>query len=118
MTRTTPTRFRAVIFDLGGVVLESPLPAIAAYETETGLPPHFVARLVVEGGAEGPWARLERGELDLEAFGAAFAQQAVAAGCRLDGARLLVASQRRRWCARRCWPPSAGCVPPRSVSPR
>ncbi len=83
------TRFRAVIFDLGGVVLESPLPAIAVYETETGLPPHFIARLVVEGGGEGPWARLERGELDREAFGAAFEQQAVAAGCRLDGANLL-----------------------------
>jgi len=89
MTRNTPTRFRAVIFDLGGVVLESPLPAIAAYEIETGLPPRFIARLVVEGGAEGPWARLERGELDTRAFGVAFEQQAVAAGCRLDGSRLL-----------------------------
>ena len=75
------TRFRAIIFDLGGVVLGSPLPAIAAYETQTGLPPHFVARLVVEGGDDGPWARLERGELDAQAFGAAFEQQAVAAGC-------------------------------------
>ncbi|HBD98289.1 MAG TPA: haloacid dehalogenase, partial [Gemmatimonadetes bacterium] len=83
------TRFRAIIFDLGGVVLGSPLPAIAAYETQTGLPPHFVARLVVEGGDDGPWARLERGELDAQAFGAAFEQQAVAAGCRLDGASLL-----------------------------
>ena len=83
------TRFRAIIFDLGGVVLGSPLPAIAAYETQTGLPPHFVARLVVEGGDDGPWARLERGELDAQAFSAAFEQQAVAAGCRLDGASLL-----------------------------
>ena len=81
--------FRAVIFDLGGVVLESPLPAIATYETETGLPPRFIARMVVEGGAEGPWARLERGELDTHAFVAAFEQQALAAGCRLDGASLL-----------------------------
>ncbi len=89
MTRTTERRFRAVIFDLGGVVLESPLPAIAAYETESGLPPRLVARLVVEGGADGPWARLERGELDAQAFGAAFEQQAVGAGYRLDSASLL-----------------------------
>ena len=82
-------RFGAVIFDLGGVVLESPLPAITAYETETGLPPRFVAQLVVAGGADGPWARLERGELNARAFGAAFEQQAVAAGSRLDGAMLL-----------------------------
>ena len=83
------TRFRAVVFDLGGVVLESPLPAIAAYETESGLPARFVARLVVEGGADGPWARLERGELDPQAFGAAFEQQAAAAGWHVNGANLL-----------------------------
>jgi len=84
-----PRPVQAVIFDLGGVVLESPLPAIAAFEAETGLPPRFVGRLVVEGGADGPWARLERGELDAEAFGAAFNQQAVAVGHCLDGAQLL-----------------------------
>ena len=70
-------------------MLESPLPAIATYETEIGLPPRFVARLVVDGGADGPWARLERGELDARAFGVAFEEHAVAAGCRLDGASLL-----------------------------
>ena len=80
---------RAVIFDLGGVVLESPLPAISAYEVAAGLPPRCVARLVIDGGADGPWARLERGELDAHGFAAAFEQQAAVAGCRLQGARLL-----------------------------
>ena len=80
---------QAVIFDLGGVVLESPLPAIAAYETAHGLPPRLVARLVIEGGADAPWARLERGELDTTGFAAAFARQAGAAGFGLDGAALL-----------------------------
>ena len=89
MTGTATTRFRAVIFDLGGVVLESPLPAITAYEAESGLPARLVARLIVEGGANGPWARLERGELDAVAFASAFEQRAVAAGYRLDGASLL-----------------------------
>ena len=87
MTRRIPVQ--AVIFDLGGVVLESPLPAIAAYETAHGLPPRFIARLVIEGGADGPWARLERGELDAQAFTAAFERQADAAGSDLDGAALL-----------------------------
>jgi putative hydrolase of the HAD superfamily len=64
--------FRAVIFDLGGVVLGSPLHAIAAYEREVGLPEGFVNRVVVETGPHGAWSRLERGELSMDAFHAAF----------------------------------------------
>lgn len=70
-------------------MLESPLPAIAAFESQTGLPPRFIARLVNDGGGDGPWARLERGELDADTFGAAFGQQATAAGYWVDGVQLL-----------------------------
>ena len=74
--------YRAVIFDMGGVVVGSPLHAIAAYERERGIPPGFVNRVVVETGPAGAWARLERGELELEAFYAAFDLDCEAAGCR------------------------------------
>jgi putative hydrolase of the HAD superfamily len=89
MTTPLEVRFQAVIFDLGGVVLGSPLPAIATFEAETGLPRRFVARLIIEGGDDGPWARLERGELDASLFAAAFSRQAQIAGHELDGAELL-----------------------------
>ena len=72
--------FRAVIFDLGGVVLDSPLHAIADYERDVGLPAGFVNRVVVERGPEGGWARLERGELSMEAFYDAFEADCAAAG--------------------------------------
>mgnify|MGYP001547131660 FL=1 len=42
--------YRAVIFDLGGVVLDSPLHAIARYERELGIPAGFVNRVVIEAG--------------------------------------------------------------------
>jgi putative hydrolase of the HAD superfamily len=71
---------RAVIFDLGGVVMGSPLHAIAAYERELGIPPGSVNRLVVETGSGGAWSRLERGELDLEAFYPRFDAECAAAG--------------------------------------
>jgi len=58
----------AVIFDLGGVVLDSPLAAFADYEQERGLPPHTLNRAIVEAGTAGAWARLERGELDMAEF--------------------------------------------------
>jgi putative hydrolase of the HAD superfamily len=71
---------RAVIFDLGGVVLGSPLHAIAAFERELGIPTGFVNRVVVTTGPTGAWSRLERGELELEAFYAAFDADCAAAG--------------------------------------
>lgn len=80
---------RAVIFDLGGVVLESPLPAIAAFEANAGLPPRFISRLVVEGGDNGPWARLERGELSPALFTGAFSAQGEATGHAVNATELL-----------------------------
>jgi len=80
---------RAVIFDLGGVVLESPLPAIAAFEAHTGLPSRFIARLVIEGGGHGPWAQFERGELNPTQFAHAFSTQGEAAGHPIDAMELL-----------------------------
>jgi len=71
---------RAVIFDLGGVVLDSPLHAIAAFERDQGIPPGFVNRVVVETAAGGAWSRLERGELALEAFFTAFEHDCAEAG--------------------------------------
>ena len=80
---------RAVIFDLGGVVLGSPLHAIAAFEDEKGLPAGFVNRVVVTTGDAGAWSRLERGELELEAFYAAFERDCAQAGETLS-ARLMM----------------------------
>src|SRR5436305_14177829 len=53
----------AVVFDIGGVVQESPLHAIARYERDHGLPPGAINRAVVAAGEAGAWARLERGGL-------------------------------------------------------
>src|SRR6266516_487727 len=66
-------RYRAVLFDLGGVVVGSPLEAIARYEAEQGIPGGFVNRVVAATGAAGAWSRLERGELTLEVFYPGFA---------------------------------------------
>jgi putative hydrolase of the HAD superfamily len=92
-------RLRAVIFDLGGVVLGSPLHAIARYERELGIPEGFVNRRVGDGGPGGAWARLERGELTMDAFYPAFEAECAAAGHGLDArtmfAQMSEASQPR-----------------------
>ena len=60
---------RAVIFDLGGVVFDSPLRFIREYEKANELPENLVARVVGGyGGEQGAWQRLERGELSLPEF--------------------------------------------------
>lgn len=81
--------FRAVIFDLGGVVLGSPLHAIAAYERDLGIPAGFVNRVVVDSGPQGAWSRLERGELSMKAFHPAFEADCESRGHGLSGEELM-----------------------------
>jgi len=89
----------AVIFDLGGVVMGSPLHAIADYERELGIPSGFVNRQVVATGAGGAWSRLERGEVGLDAFYPLFDAECAAAGHALSARtmmeRIAVAAQPR-----------------------
>ena len=82
--------FRAVIFDLGGVVLDSPLHAIARYEAELGIPAGHVNRVVVATGPSGAWARLERGELSMLEFATAFEQECREAGHAISAADMMM----------------------------
>jgi putative hydrolase of the HAD superfamily len=81
----------AVVFDLGGVITESPMHAFAAYEAEAGLPDGLIRRLNSTDPDTNAWARYERNELDTAGFCAAFEAEAAAAGHRLDATRVLAA---------------------------
>ncbi|WP_448625787.1 HAD family hydrolase [Geodermatophilus sp. URMC 64] len=81
----------AVIFDLGGVITESPLHAFTAYEREAGLPEGLIRRLNSTNPDTNAWARYERNELDVAGFSAAFEAEALAAGHYVDAARVLEA---------------------------
>jgi epoxide hydrolase-like predicted phosphatase len=74
------TQHRAVIFDLGGVILDSPFSAIRAWQSKHGLPASFFGGVVLGGGEQGAWARLERGELDMAGFCSAFDAELARAG--------------------------------------
>ncbi len=81
----------AVIFDLGGVITESPMTAFAAYEREAGLPDGLIRQLNSTDPDTNAWARFERNELDVAGFSAAFEAEAAALGHRLDAGRVLAA---------------------------
>ena len=80
-----------VLFDMGGVVMESPLHAIARYERERGLPANAINRALAATGEAGAWARLERGELTAETFCAPFEAECRAQGVEVDAAAVMAA---------------------------
>ncbi|MBN1091319.1 HAD-IA family hydrolase [Blastococcus sp. TML/M2B] len=81
----------AVVFDLGGVITESPMIAFAAYEREAGLPDGLIRQLNSTDPDTNAWARFERNELDVAGFSAAFEAEAAALGHTLDASRVLAA---------------------------
>jgi putative hydrolase of the HAD superfamily len=81
----------AVVFDLGGVLTESPMTAFAAYEEEAGLPSGLIRRLNSTDPDTNAWARFERNELDVAGFSAAFEAEAAAVGHRVEASRVLAA---------------------------
>lgn len=84
---------RAVLFDLGGVVLTSPFEEFERYERAAGLPTGTVRRLNSTDPDTNAWARLERNELGLDEFVVAFEAEAAAVGVALDGWAVLACLQ-------------------------
>jgi putative hydrolase of the HAD superfamily len=86
---TTTTTFRAVIFDLGGVVFPSPLAVFDGYNDDVGLPAGFVRELIRVSAEAGAWAALERGELSIGELVVALEKEADSAGHAIDAAVLM-----------------------------
>ena len=84
MSRDGAARVRAVLFDLGGVVFDSPLDIIAAFEADQGLAPGVVGRIVTDAGSGGAWACHERGEISARTFRARLREEALRWGVELD----------------------------------
>ena len=80
----------AVIFDLGGVVLNSPFSAIADYETRNGIESNTINKVIGAAGEEGAFARAERGEISVHEFAEPFAHDCKLVGAPpLDGSALM-----------------------------
>jgi putative hydrolase of the HAD superfamily len=80
---------RAVMFDFGGVISTSPFEEFARLEIEHGLPPDFIRTVNATNPHDNAWARLERAELGVDAFGLEWAAEARALGYEVDGRRVL-----------------------------
>ena len=74
-SNSTSSRPRAVIFDIGGVIVPSPFPLFARFERDNALSEGSVIHTIKETGGQGAWARLERGELSVGEFGEPFSKE-------------------------------------------
>jgi putative hydrolase of the HAD superfamily len=84
---------RAVFWDFGGVVLASPFDAFNEYEEARGIPADFIRRVNATNPDRNAWAKLERSEIDADAFDALFAAESEALGHRIPGADVLALLQ-------------------------
>ena len=80
---------RAVLFDLGGVILTSPFEEFSRYEAAAGLPAGTVRRINSTDPDTNAWARLERNEFALGEFVPAFEAEGAALGLQVDGWKVL-----------------------------
>ena len=71
---------KAVLFDVGGVIITSPFEAFSRYEGDAGLPDGFIRKLNSTNPDTNAWAQLERGDVSFDEFCELFESEATAAG--------------------------------------
>ncbi|MGH8678530.1 MAG: HAD-IA family hydrolase [Burkholderiales bacterium] len=81
----TAPAVRAVLFDFGGVISESPFEAFWAFERSRKLPEGFLQHINRSNPDSNAWARFERGEITPDEFDAAFAAESGAVGFEVRG---------------------------------
>lgn len=76
---------RAVLWDFGGVMTESPFVAFHRFEKAHGLPRDFLRGINARNPNSNAWAKFERSELTPAEFDQAFAEESRAAGHEVRG---------------------------------
>jgi len=82
-------KIKAVFWDFGGVLTISPFEAFNRFERENHLPQNFIRMVNAANPDTNAWARLERGQISLEAFDREFELETAAAGQALRGFTVL-----------------------------
>lgn len=82
-------KYKAVIFDFGGVFTSSPVEEFAVFEREHGLPEKFIGGVIKKDHHTNAWAKFERSEMTRAEFNTAFAKESKQAGFEIAGDTLL-----------------------------
>ena len=78
-------RYKAILWDFGGVLTTSPFDAFDRYEREHGLPPGFIRGINARNHDTNAWALFESNRCTMEDFDRLFEAEARAAGHPLRG---------------------------------
>ncbi len=81
--------FKAVLWDFGGVITTSPFEAFNRFEAEHSLPKDFIRDINATNPESNAWAQLESNAIDVDAFDALFAAEALALGQEVRGRDVL-----------------------------
>lgn len=87
--RVDLSAIQAVLWDFGGVITSSPFEAFNRYEAARGLPVGFVRQVNATNPDGNAWAKLERNEIDGDAFDRLFREEALALGHDVRGGDIL-----------------------------
>jgi putative hydrolase of the HAD superfamily len=79
------TDFKAILWDFGGVLTDSPFEAFNQYERQQGIPLNFIRSLNATNPDSNAWARFEKNEIDLETFNNEFLSESRSAGYPIEG---------------------------------
>ncbi|MDG1691887.1 MAG: HAD family hydrolase, partial [Alphaproteobacteria bacterium] len=82
-------KYKAVLWDFGGVITSSPFEAFAFYEKQHGLPENFIRGINATDPDTNAWARFERSDIDAARFDTAFLKEAEARGHAVRGSDVL-----------------------------
>ena len=83
------SKFKAVLWDFGGVITTSPFEAFNRYEAEHGLPTDFIRGINATNPETNAWAKLESNDIDVKTFDDLFAAEAEEKGHRVPGKDVL-----------------------------
>ncbi|XP_070554463.1 bifunctional epoxide hydrolase 2-like [Ptychodera flava] len=70
---------KAVIFDIGGVIITPPQSGIRSYGESLGLPRHFLEAVMIRGRPDNAFCKMERGELTVTEFYSEYKREVSAA---------------------------------------
>ncbi len=82
-------KIRAVLFDFGGVITESPFESFNRYEERLAIPRDTIRQINATNPDDNAWARLERSEVNVDEFARLFEAEARDRGYELSGAAVL-----------------------------
>jgi putative hydrolase of the HAD superfamily len=78
-------RYKAILWDFGGVLTTSPFDAFAHYETTHGLPRDFIRSINARNHEHNAWALFESSQCTMEEFDTLFEAESRAAGHPVPG---------------------------------